>query len=114
MQLLQQVAYRAQIQLSESSNYRLHDSPNADLLLSNEKEQREICGVFLPALPMYQESVTLAIFHIHQKWLGKWYKKFELTNAFDFFKPNALQLIRSTYEQNHSIGVIFTFLEYQE
>ena len=52
MQLLQQVAYRAQIQLSESSSDRFHDSPNADLLLSNEKEQREIYGIGLPDLLM--------------------------------------------------------------
>ena len=36
--------------------------------------------------------------------LGKWCIKFELANAFDFFKPNALQLGRPTYEQNLSIG----------
>ena len=40
MQLLQQVAYRAQIKVPKSSGYRQHDSSNAGLLLSHWKRTK--------------------------------------------------------------------------
>ena len=105
MQLLQQVAYRAQIQFSESSGYRQHDSPNAGLLLSPRKRTKRNMWSLLASFAVvtgingYSPS-----FMFTKVALGKWFIKFELANAFDFFKPNALQLVRSTYEQNLYIG----------